>query len=115
MWTIFRPTAKKSITRGLLGRDEVWAVPALGGTPRRVASANYVVPSPDGAFIYFTRTFLSRIFRAEKSGLNEELVYNFEDTGLPSSPPSASAISRRQRPARRWCASGLARISVFSE
>ena len=62
------------------GRDEVWAVPTLGGTPRRVVvSGRGVVPSSDGAFIYYKKSDSAGIFRAEKSGLNEELVYNSED------------------------------------
>ena len=62
------------------GRDEVWAVPTLGGAPRRVvASGRGVVPSSDGAFIYYKKSDSAGIFRAEKSGLNEELVYNSED------------------------------------
>jgi serine/threonine protein kinase len=59
-----------------VGRDEVWAVPALGGGPRRVASANYLILSPDGGSIFYAKSDISGIFRAEKSGLNEELAYN---------------------------------------
>jgi eukaryotic-like serine/threonine-protein kinase len=69
-----------------LGRDEVWAVPALGGTPRRVASAVFMVPSPDGASIFYTKSGSSGIFRAAKSGLSEELVYNSEDASLSFFP-----------------------------
>jgi Tol biopolymer transport system component/predicted Ser/Thr protein kinase len=68
------------------GPDEVWAVPTLGGTPRRVASAAYVVPSPDGASIFYAKSNNSGIFRARQSGLNEELVYNPEGTGLFFAP-----------------------------
>jgi serine/threonine protein kinase/Tol biopolymer transport system component len=64
-----------------LGRDEVWAVPALGGTPRRFASASGVVPSPDGASIFYAKSGASAIFRADKSGLHEESVYNFRGAG----------------------------------
>ena len=78
----FSPDGKEIYYGGLLGRDEVWAVPTLGGSPRRVASGRWVVPSPDGAFIYYVKTDSAGIFRAEKSGLNEELVYNPEGTGL---------------------------------
>jgi Tol biopolymer transport system component len=39
-----------------LGRDEVWAVPTLGGTPRRVVSGYNAVPSPDGSFIYYEKS-----------------------------------------------------------
>ena len=55
-------------------RDEVWAVPTLGGAPRSVVSASWVVPSPDGAFVYYVKPNITGIFRAGKSGLNEELV-----------------------------------------
>jgi hypothetical protein len=41
-----------------------------------------VVASSDGAFIYYAKFDNSGIFRAEKSGLNEELVYNPKGTGL---------------------------------
>ena len=64
-----------------LGRDEVWAVPTLGGSPRRVASARYIVPSPDGSSIFYSKSEDSGIFRAEKSGLNEKLVYDSKGTG----------------------------------
>jgi serine/threonine protein kinase/Tol biopolymer transport system component len=64
------------------GRDEVWAVPTLGGAPRRVVSGQFAVPSPDGAFIYYSKSGSSGIFRSGKSGLNEELVYNSEGSGL---------------------------------
>jgi serine/threonine protein kinase/Tol biopolymer transport system component len=77
----FSPDGKEVYYTRLLGRDEVWAVPTLGGAPRRVASARYAVPSPDGTFIYYTKFESLGIFRAAKSGLNEELVYNYEGTG----------------------------------
>jgi len=64
-----------------LGRDEVWAVPTLGGSPQRVASGRFVVPSLDGSSIFYAQSEGRGIFRAEKSGLNEELVYNSEGTG----------------------------------
>ena len=69
-----------------LGTDEVWAVPTLGGAPRRVVRARHVVPSPDGAFIYYVKSDSTGIFRAGKSGLNELAVYNSEGTGLDFIP-----------------------------
>jgi Tol biopolymer transport system component len=69
-----------------LGRDEVWAVPSLGGTPRRFASASDVVPSPDGASIFYVKSGTSAIFRADKSGLHEESVYDFKGAGQSFSP-----------------------------
>ena len=82
----FSPDGKEIYYQRHLGRDEVWAVPTLGGSPRRVVFGKWVVPSPDGAFIYYVKTDSAGIFRAEKSGLNEELVYNPEGTGLLCAP-----------------------------
>ena len=76
----FSPDVKEVYYARFLGRAEMWAVPTLGGSPRRVASADYVVPSPDGASIFYRKSDYPGIFRAEKSGLNEELVYNAKAT-----------------------------------
>jgi eukaryotic-like serine/threonine-protein kinase len=78
----FSPDGREVYYGMSLGRNEVWALPALGGAPRRVVSAWSMIPSPDGIYIFYMRTGGYAIFRAEKSGLNEELVYNFEGTGL---------------------------------
>ena len=78
----FSPDSKEVFYRRSFGSEEVWAVPTLGGAPRRVVSAFYMVPSPDGASIYYIRFGSFGIFRAGKSGLNEEWLYNFEGTGL---------------------------------
>jgi len=78
----FSPDGREIYYVRLLGRAEVWAVPTLGGAPRRVVSGFYVLPSPDGAFIYYRKSDSAGIFRAEQSGLNEELVYKSEGTGL---------------------------------
>jgi Tol biopolymer transport system component/predicted Ser/Thr protein kinase len=78
----FSPDGTEIYYNRSLGHSEVWAVPTLGGSPRRVASAIYIVSSPDGASIFYVKPESSGIFRAGKSGLNEELVYNFKGTGL---------------------------------
>jgi serine/threonine protein kinase len=64
-----------------LGRDEAWAVPTLGGSPRRVASANLVLPSPDGTSLFYTKSEYPGIFRVG-TGFNEELVYKPQDNSL---------------------------------
>ena len=56
-----------------LGRNEVWAVPTLGGKPRRVVEGRALAPSADGASIFYAR--LKNIFRSDRSGLNEKLLY----------------------------------------
>jgi serine/threonine protein kinase/Tol biopolymer transport system component len=58
-----------------LGSDEVWAVPALGGVPRHVTFGYFAIPSPDGDSIFYSKVERAGIFRATKSGLNEELIY----------------------------------------
>ena len=78
----FSPDGQEVFYRRSFGREGVWAVPTLGGAPRRVVSAFYMVPSPDGASIFYIKFGSFGIFRAGKSGLDEELVYNFEGTGL---------------------------------
>ena len=82
----FSSDGKEVYYERVFGRLEVWAVPALGGAPRRVVSGGFPVPSPDGAFIYYVKSDSTGIFRSEKSGLNEELVYNSEGTGLDFFP-----------------------------
>jgi len=82
----FSPDGKEVYYARFLGRDEVWAVPTLGGAPRPVVSAYSVVPSPDGAFIYYWKSDSAGIFRTGKSGLNEELVYNPEGSGMSFIP-----------------------------
>ena len=76
----FSPDGQEIYYETSNGPEEIWVVPTLGGSPRRVASGENVVPSPDGAFIYYDRFDSSGIFRAGKSGLNEELVFNFGGT-----------------------------------
>jgi Tol biopolymer transport system component/predicted Ser/Thr protein kinase len=78
----FSPDGKEIYYKRSIGRDEVWAVPTLGGNPTRVAPASYVVPSPDGASIFYAKSNSNGVFRAEKSGVGEEVVYNPEVSSL---------------------------------
>jgi len=78
----FSSDGKEIYYARLWGRDEVWAVPTLGGALRRVTPGYFAVPSPDGAFIYYSKSDSAGIFRSGKSGLNEELVSNPERSGL---------------------------------
>jgi serine/threonine protein kinase/Tol biopolymer transport system component len=78
----FSPDGTEIYYARSVGREEVWAVPTLGGAPRRVVSGNFAVPSVDGEFIYYVKSDSSGLFRAGKTGLNEELVYNSEGSRL---------------------------------
>ena len=78
----FSPDGKEIYYAKALGRDEVWAVPSLGGAARRVAFARYAVPSSDGTFVYYLKSDSTGIFRSGKSGLDEELVYDSGVNGL---------------------------------
>jgi len=62
-----------------LGADEGWAVPTLGGTPRRLVSGCCLVSSVDGNTLFYLKSDSHAVFRAAKSGLREEKVYSFDD------------------------------------
>ena len=65
------------------GRDEVWAVPTLGGNPSRVVSGSSLAPSPDGGSVFYAKKGSQAIFRTDRSRLSEEQVFSFDVTGLP--------------------------------
>ena len=61
-----------------VGRDELWAVPTLGGTPRRIVSGIRATPSPDGKSIYYSKTGSAILFRSDMTGLKEEQVVDLK-------------------------------------
>jgi serine/threonine protein kinase/Tol biopolymer transport system component len=65
------------------GRNESWAVPTLGGTPSRVAIGNALVPSADGAWIYYVKGATRGVFRTNRSGAGEEKVLSFDKAAFP--------------------------------
>ncbi len=75
----FSPDGTEIYYGRALGLDEEWAVPTLGGTPRRLASGRWLVPSPDGSSFFYLKWNSRAIFRAERSGLSEDKVYSFEN------------------------------------
>jgi serine/threonine protein kinase len=113
----FSPDGKEIYYERSLGRDDVWAVPTLGGAARHVVFAKYVVPSPDGAFIYYPKSDRDEIYRAEKSGLNEAVVYSPKDAGpavrpvqvFPGGNELLAAAEQKASPNVRLC-----RINVSS-
>ncbi len=75
----FSPEGTEIYYSRTFGRDEAWAVPTLGGTPRRVASGSLLVPSPDGGAFFYVKAGDQTVFRTDRSGLNEETVCTFEN------------------------------------
>jgi serine/threonine protein kinase/Tol biopolymer transport system component len=75
----------------VLFHDEEWAVPTLGGTPRRVVSGRSLVSSPDGNSLFYLKSDSRAIFRAEKSGLGEDKMYSFDNP--PMTPLSLLPFS----------------------
>jgi serine/threonine protein kinase len=81
----FSPDGTEVYYRRVFGRDETWSVPTLGGNPRRVIMGYGLAPSPDGAFLYYTKIGTRAIFRANRSGFGEEQIFAFDPTSLPIS------------------------------
>jgi serine/threonine protein kinase len=79
----FAPDGHEIYYRRTEGRDESWAVQTLGGTPRRVLYGINLVPSKDGESFYYLRSDSRSIFRSNKSGLNEEILYTFNNAFFP--------------------------------
>ena len=69
--------------RRTFGKDEVWGVPTLGGNTSRVVSGDLLIPSPDGASVFFVRRDVHGVFRANKTGMGEELLYTWDQKTLP--------------------------------
>ena len=78
----FAPDGTEVYYSSLLGLDEEWAVPTLGGTPRRVAAGRSLAPSADGNTIFYLKSEKRAIFRAGKAGLSEEMVFSFDNPPL---------------------------------
>jgi serine/threonine protein kinase len=63
-----------------LGNFEIWAVPTLGGAPRKVLAGAGAVPSADGNSLFYFKPPSSTIFRADKSGVGSEGIFKFDST-----------------------------------
>ena len=62
------------------GKNEEWAVPTLGGTPRRLVAGISVRPSFDDKFLFYTKAEKNdSIFRSDHSGMNEQLLHSYGD------------------------------------
>jgi serine/threonine protein kinase/Tol biopolymer transport system component len=114
----FSPDGTEIYYAKFVGHEDIWAVPSLGGSPHRVATAVFMISSPDGASIYYGKSDGSGIFRAAKSGLNEELVHKGEGGGLEFLPllffPEGSDLLAGTFPVGVGPKTGLFRISLAS-
>jgi serine/threonine protein kinase len=79
----FSPDGTEIYYEARIGSNQGWAVPTLGGTPRRAAPGYALAPSADGSSIFYLKAGKRGIFRADKSGLGEEQVYAFDSKALP--------------------------------
>jgi serine/threonine protein kinase len=79
----FSPDGAEIYYEEQLSRGQGWAVPTLGGNPRRSVAGYALAPSPDGGSIYYLKGGQRGIFRADKSGLGEEQEYAFDAKALP--------------------------------
>ncbi|MCI0615611.1 protein kinase, partial [bacterium] len=79
----FAPDGHEIYYRRTEGRDESWAVPTLGGTPRRVLYGINLQPSKDGEAFYYLKSDSRSIFRSNKTGLGEETIYTFSSPFFP--------------------------------
>ena len=79
----FAPDGHEIYYRRTEGRDESWAVPTLGGTPRRVVYGISLQPSKDGESFYYLKSDSRSIFRSNKSGLGEETIYTLGNPLFP--------------------------------
>ena len=69
----------------VLGLDEVWAIPTLGGSARRLVSANVAVPSVDGAYVYYAKSGNRGVYRTSLTAVGEERIYSFDQPPLAPS------------------------------
>ncbi|MDQ1405503.1 MAG: eukaryotic-like serine/threonine-protein kinase [Acidobacteriaceae bacterium] len=68
--------------RRVFGKDETWSVPTLGGSPKRVVAGYAVAPSADGKSLYYTKATSKIIYRADHTGMGEELVFALDPKSL---------------------------------
>jgi len=81
----FSPDGTEIYYTRVFGADESWAVPTLGGNPRRIVAGHSLAPSPDGKAIYFTTLLTRKVFRANRDGMGAEPVASLDDSKLPIS------------------------------
>ena len=64
-----------------IGDYEVWSIPTLGGSPRRLANGTAVAPCSDGHSL-FMGTFGGKIVRTDPSGATSEVVADYSPSKI---------------------------------
>ena len=62
-----------------LGREEIWAVPTLGGNPRRVVQATVIAPSLDGKWLFYVAEGSRSITRSDPFALGGQEVFKVDE------------------------------------
>ncbi|HET6266143.1 MAG TPA: protein kinase [Acidobacteriota bacterium] len=63
----------------ILGQEQTWAVPALGGKSERVVNGINTVPSADGnSLIYTKNETINTLYSSSKTGLNEAVLMQLD-------------------------------------
>ena len=63
----------------IMGQEQTWAVPALGGKPERLVNGINAIPSADGSLIYYVKSETpNTIYSSTKTGLNEATVIQMD-------------------------------------
>jgi len=81
----FSPDGTEIYYHRVLGEDEIWGLPTLGGEPKRIVSGVTAQASSDGTFIFYAKTGTRAIFRANRNGLGERQVGTLDGTPWPVS------------------------------
>jgi Tol biopolymer transport system component/predicted Ser/Thr protein kinase len=68
--------------RRVFGKDESWSVPTLGGSSKRVVAGFAVAPSADGKSLYYTKAASKTVYRTDRTGMGEELVFALDPKSL---------------------------------
>ena len=68
--------------RRTFGKDETWSVPTLGGNSKRVVAGVAVAPSADGKSLYYSKPSRKSIYRADRAGMGEELMFTLDPKTL---------------------------------
>jgi serine/threonine protein kinase len=68
--------------RRTTGVQEEWAVPTLGGAPRRLLGGTGVVPSLDGNWLYYFKGADRKVYQSDKTGGSESGIFDFTKDSL---------------------------------